>query len=305
MSIKRILVTGASGFVGSSLMRHLTGLGYEVMGIDTTYKGQIVACDVSNESEFSLLLGRIKPDIIVHCAARKNLPDCEENKAAAFATNSLSTETIAAYAKEAHAKVIYLSSDVVFDGQQGNYVPTDSMRPINWYGKTKTFSEIILRTVDNVAICRTALVIGELNDEYQELLNTELKNDVLINQTLLPQYVYRRLRDSKTVRLPATIISNPTPVELLCEIISRIIEQDARGVFHATGPDALSRRDTGLLIAKIFDFDEQLVIEDDANISSLRPCDISMNSSETFKQLAIDPTAWQLSNYLANRGLYE
>ena len=305
MSLKRILVTGASGFVGSGLMRHLQGLGYEVTGIDITDKGQIIACDVSNESEFSLLLGRTKPDVIVHCAARKNLPDCEENKAAAFAANSLSTETITAYARESNAKVVYLSSDVVFDDQQGNYVPTDAVRPINWYGKTKSFSEIILRTVDNVAICRTALVIGQLNNEYQELLNNELGNDVLINQTLLPQYIYRRLHDAKTVRLPATIISNPTPVELLCEIISKIIEQDARGVYHATGPDALSRRDTGLLIAKIFGFDEQLVIEDDANISSLRPRDISMNSTETFTQLAIDPMAWQLSNYLANRGLYE
>lgn len=304
MSKCTTFITGANGFVGRNLAKRLSTDGHTVHRVDIVASDTVQACDVSDPTQLMQSLKACKPDVIVHCAARKNLSDCEENKLASFVSNSLSTEIIAEYARRTQAKVVYLSSDVIFNGQRGNYRPEDPIHPINWYGKTKAFSETILQTVDNVAICRTALVIGKLSNEYKQLLQVELSNEVLVNQTLLPQYIYERLRTGQTVRLPRAIISNPTPVELLCDMVVKIIEQDARGTFHATGPDALSRYETGLLIADVFRFDPQLVIEDDGNISLLRPHDISMDSEGTFKHLGIDIADWRLADYLADRELY-
>ncbi len=79
---------------------------------------------------------------------------------------------------------------------------------------------------------------------------------------------------------------------------------DAEGVVHATGPGALSRLDTGKLIAELFNFDPSMVIEDQATISPLRPKNISMKSDEAFRKLGIDPENWQLKDYLAAQHLY-
>jgi dTDP-4-dehydrorhamnose reductase len=187
----------------------------------------------------------------------------------------------------------------------GHYKPDDPLKPINWYGKLKAFSEVILRMAPNVAVCRTALVIGHMNNTYRHLLSKELQNEVLVNQTLLPQYIYHRLKQGMTVRLPETIISNATPVDLLCEMVTRIIEADAIGIFHTTGPDALSRYETAKLIADTFGLDKTLISKDDSNISPLRPRNISMDVHETFEKLGIDIEKWRLKKYLADRSLYE
>src|SRR5712671_4529877 len=98
--------------------------------------------------------------------------------------------------------------------------------------KQKPFSEIILRSVPGALVCRTALITGSLSDTYKKILATELNNKVLVNQTLLPQYIYARLKSSYPVRLPSQIISNPTPVELLAAFVERGIALDAEGIVH-------------------------------------------------------------------------
>jgi len=311
MNTSRLLITGAAGFIGGNLFSHFTSESYDTYGLDinTTisspiYNERLTQCDVSKPAELAATLLRLKPSVIIHCAAIKNLPACEDDKIQAFAVNTLSTESICDYAKHSGAKVVYLSSDVVFDGKVGNYFPGDKLNPINWYGKTKAFSETILASLPNAAICRTALVIGSLNKEYSKLLASELDQPLLVNQTLLPQYIYRRLGRGLAVHLPTSIISNPTPVELLCEIVEAVIKSDASGVFHTTGPDAIARYDTGLLVAKLFGFDQSLVVADDANISPLRPRNISMNTDDSFRQLGIDPKKWSLAEYLSRQELY-
>lgn len=307
---RAILITGAAGFIGSSLANHLSQSGFNVVRLDNrstaadATNNKLVDCDVSSPTALLDVLESVQPKVIIHCAALKNLPSCEDDKIKAFATNTLSTEVIGNFAKRTTTKVVYLSSDVIFDGIEGNYRREDNLRPINWYGKTKAFSESILATVPGAVICRTALVIGSLNSEYKNLLATELTQSVLVNQTLLPQYVYQKLKNEEIVRMPASIISNPTPVELLCQIVERVITKDVEGIFHATGPDKISRFDMARLIASLFGFNNSLIVADETNISALRPRNISMYVDDTFDQLGIATADWRLDDYLSRKELY-
>lgn len=300
----KVLVTGGSGFIGSHLTSFLEQQGYIVFSVDVN-NGKDGVVDVSDFSQIHDMIKCVRPNVVIHCAARKNLPDCEECKSETFLTNVLSTEHIANLSQLYNYKIIYISSDVVFDGKKGNYKLQDEVNPINWYGKTKAFSEIILRGTLDYAICRTALVIGCLNKAYKKLLEDEKKEPVLVNQTLLPQFIYERLGNNLTVELPSIYLSNPTPIELLSLFILKIIEQDQVGTYHTCGVDAVSRFEFANIIATLFKFNPNLIKLDNTMISPLRPKDITMNVKDSFDKLKIKMDDWKLINYLKRRELYE
>lgn len=304
---KKILITGANGFVGNSLLKSFKREGFLVVGLDLSNKNgkDINICNVADSDSLIKELESFQPDIIIHCAAIKNLPECEENKELSFRCNVLSTEYIVQYAKQNRTKLIYISSDVVFDGKEGNYSTSSPVRPINWYGKTKCFSELLVQQLENFAICRTALIIGNLNKFYKQILNSELNNEVLINQTVLPQYIYNKLFNDKTVTLQDEIISNPTPIELLIKFIFQIIKEDRVGIFNTAGPNSVSRYEFGRIIATNFKLNSNLILKDSRKISPLRPKNISLETKQTFSILGINPEDWQLEDYLSNTKLYE
>ncbi|WKZ27976.1 MAG: SDR family oxidoreductase [Candidatus Dojkabacteria bacterium] len=301
---KRVLITGGTGFIGSHISLQLQEQGYKVARLDIAGECEYLG-DASNKEFITSVIEDFKPNVVLHCAARKNLPDCEENKLETFQSNVLSTEYIVELSKKIPFKLIYISSDVVFDGKKGNYHIKDNVNPINWYGKTKVFSEAIIQGASDYAICRTALVIGKLNQEYSDLLEQEIESKVLVNQTLLPQYIYHRLKNEKVINLPTEYISNPTPIELLGQYILNIIKKDAIGIFHTSGVDAVSRYDIAHLIAQAFSFNNDLIHIDNTVVSILRPKNISMEVNETMSILDINPEDWRLNKYLNKELLYE
>ncbi len=296
--MKTILITGAGGFIGAYLMNNIKVKGCRVIGLDTRKSAKIKKLDVTETKSLNRYLVSKKPSIIIHCAAIKDLKECESDKKLSFVTNVLSTENIVNYAKKFHSKVIYISSDVVFNGKTGKYKPNDLTNPINWYGKTKVFSEILVKGLPNSTIVRTSLVIGALNEIYKNKLTTELKQNQLKNQTLLPQFIYQKLKNNKFVYLSSQNISNPTPIELLAISINEIINKKITGILHIAGPDVVSRYEFGLKIASLFNFDKNLIKKFNIDNSGLRPRNISMDVNSSFNILEINKKPWELNNYL-------
>jgi dTDP-4-dehydrorhamnose reductase len=297
----RILITGANGFIGNNILIKLkSNKSNEIQGIDINQTDNIQSIDVSNRNFFSRYLSNYKPDFIIHTAAIKDLIKCENNKLNALKTNTLSTETIAEYVKNynSDAKVVYISSDVVFDGIKGNYEITDNPNPINWYGKTKLFSEIILKNLKNYSILRTALVIGNLNEANTSALKKELNNSILQNQTLLPQYVFGRLEKGLDLRLPTNIISNPTHVNEIVKAIEILITTFKIGVFHLAGTTQISRYDFAKVIADKFDLNQALIKIDNTKVVPFRPRNISLNTDKSMKILGLPLDEWTIDNYL-------
>ena len=228
----------------------------------------------------------------------KGLVECEVNKIKAWDINVGSTEVIVHYAKKNGQKVIYISSDVVFDGVNGNYKESDLPNPINWYGTTKYHSELLVKQIPNYAICRTALVIGNLRKEDEDILNSEIKKDNLSVQSLFPYFLIKKMLKDEKVKFSDKTISSPTHVDLLLISIYKIIKMDVEGIFHTTGSEAVSRYDFAIKIAEYLKFDKKLIKKGSHSDYILRPKNLNMNISATYKKIGLKNEDWNIENLI-------
>lgn len=298
----KLLITGSAGLIGSALYKYLSGR-FDVHGLDIVQTDTVnYVVDVSS-GRLHAVLEEIRPNVIIHAAAIKSLAVCENERQSCWGINTQSTGEIAKFAEESFAKVIYLSSDMVFDGREGNYSEFDEPHPTNWYGTTKKVSEEVLSRLDNSAICRTAFVLGDLNEKDRKVLEKEILSDVLDNQSLFPYYVSARLKQGKVVRLPDTIISSPATTKLLQKAIERVIEKDLSGIFHIASCESISRYKLGLAIAALVGGDSSLIIKDESVISELRPKDLSFNVHKTYELLGLNLEDWTIEKLLRDLNL--
>ncbi|MEA3254649.1 MAG: sugar nucleotide-binding protein [Candidatus Altiarchaeota archaeon] len=121
----KILLTGAGGLLGTSI---LNSCGYDI------YPTRL---DIRNREGVGKLVKEISPDVIIHTAALTNVDYCETHKKEAWDVNVRGTRNIAEASRLVNSKMVYISTDYVFDGEQGTYLEYDRPNPINYYGETK------------------------------------------------------------------------------------------------------------------------------------------------------------------------
>lgn len=303
--MKKILITGSSGLIGSYLYKNLEIEGHQVVGIDKYNGSDSVdfTFDITNKKILQSTLDHINPKIIIHTAAMKDLRTCEQNPRKAFQTNYDSTLDLINYVKmKTDRKIIYISSDVVFDGRFGNYKVDSIPNPINIYGKTKCQSEIALSGIDNSTICRTAMVLKEnINLDLPSIaIQKEINNKVLLNQSLFIEYVYYSLKRNKHIYMSKDFISNPTPLSLLLLQIERIIKKNITGILHTCGPIKISRYDFAKQIAKNYSLNSDLIISSEEGVLSYRPRDISLDVNSTYRLLDLNEEDWDILSIIKN-----
>lgn len=139
---KKILVTGANGQLGYSIVTFFKQKGINVIGTDRN------VLDITNKVQVNQVIQSIKPDVIIHCAAYTAVDKAESDKENCYNTNVNGTRNLAQIAKELDVEFIYFSTDYVFDGtKEKPYETTDIPNPINYYGLTKYLGEEIVRTL--------------------------------------------------------------------------------------------------------------------------------------------------------------
>ena len=156
IAITTVLVTGAKGQLGSDLVLLLKLSGYKVFGMG---KSEL---DITNEEEVNKVVSFIKPDIIVHCAAYTQVDKAESDPDAAFLINGMGTRNIAIAAERNHSKLVYISTDYVFNGSSTTpYHEFSPVSPINIYGSSKLVGETMVRDFHSqFFIVRTSWVFG-------------------------------------------------------------------------------------------------------------------------------------------------
>lgn len=160
--IKKILITGCGGMLGSAIYPYLKGKGYEVLATDIDLnESWLKHLDVRDLKEIKEVAKAFKPDMILHLAALTSLEYCESNLKDAYETNFLGTKNIATISKELDIPLVYISTAGVFDGKKERYYEADYPNPINVYGKTKFYGEIAVENyLDKYFIVRAGWMVG-------------------------------------------------------------------------------------------------------------------------------------------------
>jgi dTDP-4-dehydrorhamnose reductase len=227
-----VLVTGVGGELGHDVMNELAKRGYEGVGSDIApaYPGvadgssvttmPYVPMEITNAAAVAETIKSVKPDVIVHCAAwtAVDLAEDEDKKAKVFAINAEGTENIARVAKEIDAKMVYISTDYVFDGQGTSPWKPDckDYKPLNVYGESKLKGELAVSgTLEKYFIVRIAWVFGLNGKNFiKTMLNVGQSHD--------------------TVRVVYDQIGTPTYTLDLSRLLVDMIETDKYGYYHAT-----------------------------------------------------------------------
>jgi dTDP-4-dehydrorhamnose reductase len=244
--MKRILVIGASGLLGSRLMEIGSG-SYEMHGTYNKHKPKgdnMHSLDITRRKEVFSLLDKIKPDCVVDTAALTDVDYCETHQEEAWQTNVDGTRNTAEVCKRAGAKIVFLSTDYVFDGKKLGYAEKDKPRPLNYYAKTKLVAEHMLDALDvNHIIARTAVLYGMSGLGKENFVT----------------WLLGKLEKKEKVRIVTDQHNNPTYADNLCEILLTLCRKDATGIFHITGADCLSRYDFALKTTEVFGLDDKLI----------------------------------------------
>ena len=220
----KVLVTGVAGQLGFDVMNELLKRGHEAIGSDlkADYETNFtyVPMDITDEAMVKDVIRKVQPEAIVHCAAwtAVDAAEEEENKDKVYKINSLGTKYIAQATKEIDAKMIYISTDYVFNGQGETPWTPDckEYEPLNYYGKTKLDGELaVSNLLEKYYIVRIAWVFGKNGNNFiKTMLSVGKKFD--------------------TLRVVNDQIGTPTYTYDLARLLIDMVEKDKYGYYHAT-----------------------------------------------------------------------
>ena len=210
----RVLVTGAKGQLGFDVVKELEKRGHE------TFAFSIEEMDITNEESVQSAFFKVKPEAVIHCAAWTAVDAAEDkdNRETVHSINVNGTQNIASECKKFNCKMIYISTDYVFDGQGSELWKADcnAYKPLNVYGRTKLEGELaVANTLDKFFIVRIAWVFGLNGKNFvNTMLNLGKKYD--------------------TVRVVNDQIGTPTYTYDLARLLVDMTESEEYGYYHAT-----------------------------------------------------------------------
>lgn len=247
----RILIIGASGFIGRYVSSRLANpAGNTVFG---THNSRPPADDgaswhrveITDPAGLDALFASARPEVVVHLAAMADVGTAERNPEAAAAVNATATETIARLSERHAARLIFVSTEYVFDGRGGPYREDDVPAPTTQYGRTKFDAEqVVASLASNWSVLRTSIVYGWPAPG---------------RRNFVPMLV-DRLRNGEAYHGPANVFRTPVYVEHLVDGIERLVEAEDTGIHHVAGSDWVTMHDFAVAVAENFGLDTSLVI---------------------------------------------
>lgn len=271
--MRKIFITGGSGFVGGHLINRSLGK-WQVSTNYYQHKVDLSGCDwvqldLRRHGKVAKVLDQVRPDVVIHQAAMSNLDECEKHPHKARATNVNATLFLAEWCQKASVRLVFLSSDMVFNGEKGNYYETDPVGPLGLYAEPKVESERLIRECcrDHIII-RTALVYGK----------------PVGGGTSFTEWMENRLRQDKEIQLYTDQYRTPVLVNNLAEVLLELAQGDFVGTLNVGGPDKTDRFSFGQKFCRIGGFDETLLIpiamKSGLKFLAPRPRDLSLDVSK-------------------------
>lgn len=207
----KVLVTGANGQLGYDVVKQLQKQNIECFGAARK------DFDIVNFEATEKFITNYMPDVVIHCAAYTAVDKAEDEQGLCYLVNVSATENIAQICKKIDAKMVYISTDYVFDGtKDGFYEVDDKPNPVNVYGKTKLLGEqAIQKILNKYFLVRISWVFGEHGNNF---VKTMLKLG----------------KERKEINVVADQYGSPTYTADLASLLIEMIKTDKYGIYHAT-----------------------------------------------------------------------
>lgn len=255
----KFLITGINGQLGYDVKEVLLKQNYTDICAPDRSK-----LDITKEDEVKKIILEYQPDVIFHCAAYTAVDKAEEEKDICYDVNVNGTKYITKYAQEIGAKIIYISTDYVFDGtKDGIYEVSDQSNPINYYGETKWLGEEAVRQYNNHIIVRISWVFGINGKNF---IRTMLK----LSET------------KKELSVVSDQFGSPTYTEDLSNLLIDMALSDKNGTYHATNEGYCSWNEFAKYIFEVNEIEMIVnpVLTKDYKTTAKRPLNSKLNKDK-------------------------
>lgn len=271
--MKKVLITGVSGFLGEMLLQ-TAPVATELWGIYHTNRimaenVNLMSVNLTAFSSVKKLIHQIKPDAIVHAAALSKPNACELQPESSFAINVQASEYLATLAAEYQIPFVFTSTDLVFDGKNAPYKEKDASYPICVYGEHKLMAEKNILTIYPQAIvARLPLMYGIPNRVSNFFKDWQI-------QLKTGQPITAFMDEYRTAAHGLDVAKG----------IWLLLQQQQLGIWHLGGKERMSRHEFALQMANYLGCPKTLVIaaqQKDVHMPAARPADVSLDSSKAF-----------------------
>jgi dTDP-4-dehydrorhamnose reductase len=274
INMANILVTGATGLLGSALTPFLEERGHQVMGLGHAQAADLNA-DLSNHEQTAHALDQAKPEVIINLVALTNVDRCETHPQEAYLLNVKAVENLCAWMKTAGqaCHLIQISTDQVYDGP-GPHAEAE-LTVCNFYAMSKLAGEFIAGTVPSTTL-RTNFIGRSLCE----------------GRISLTDWLHVALLDETAVNVFKDVIFSPLAISRLCDCIERCIVEKPLGIFNLGSRDGMSKADFAFAFAAALGLETtNLKRVNASSISALvarRPTDMRMNSERFERRMGLN-----------------
>lgn len=289
--MQTILITGSNGLLGQKLIDKLANnTQYKLIA---TSKGAnrhpqqlgyvYEDFDITDEQAVKTIIAKYKPSAIINTAAMTNVDACETAKEACVELNVNAVKYLLAAAAQIQAQLIHLSTDFIFDGENGPYKEEDQPNPLSFYGQSKWDAEQLLinSTYTNWVVLRTIIVYGVA-------ANMSRSNIIL--------WAKQALEKGDKINVVDDQFRMPTLAEDLADICILTVEKHAKGIYNASGKDFMSILELVNRVADFFHLDKSLITPSKSNTlnqPAKRPPRTGFVLDKSIKELGYTPHSFE------------
>lgn len=287
---KKILVTGSNGLLGQKLVAQLTRSdSFELIATSrgenriSKVKGFVYSSlDIASEANVMEVFEKFQPDVVINTAAMTNVDACESEKDACWDLNVNSVAYLIKASEKYNSHLIHLSTDFIFDGEDGPYKETDLSNPLSYYGESKLAAEKLLEASScKWAIGRTAIVYGIVED---------------MSRSNIVLWAKGALEKKQQLNIVNDQFRSPTLAEDLAKGCILIAEKEAEGIFNLSGKDIMSIVELVRRVAKYYKLDESYIEEissESLNQAAKRPPKTGFVLDKAINELGYDPVSFE------------
>lgn len=286
----KILLTGATGLLGNAYAKAALRRNHKIIALSNTLTpnirglSQIEQIDLQTPEELTKLALELWPDAIINCAAISNPAAVDADPSLAEKINVSLPRTLAQLSTHLGARLIHISTDMVFDGHSSQaYRSTDMPNPTTTYGQTKLMAEreVLEHNPEDPVVLRIPILMGR-----------SPRGNRSVHEKLLAQ-----IRNGDRPKLFCDEIRQPTSAENVAEVILELTERrDLHGIFHWAGAEQLSRFEMGQRLLKHFDLPlesvESVCASDSPDFAN-RPRNLTFNLHPIASKLKTQPISFE------------